>query len=308
MYLRRALVLLGVLLLCASVAFGGEIQDEVFPLERNGIPLHLERYQLAGGDIKGQLLLVHGLTYSSHEFDVDYKDYSFARFFARNGYAVWLLDIAGYGSSGAVADGFMPNSDYAAEDIHTAVQVILKTAGVKDVYVLGWSWGTVTSGRYAAKYPDEVRKLVLYAPILTGLGAAGVTEPFHANTWLHAAGDFQLSSDNQIDYDITDPIVVHVYLSNSWKYDGKGSPNGGRRDLMVDPSVRLIPTEKLTIPTLLIGGDKDDYINVDIIREAGKSLPQGSAVEIVSGAAHPMMMEKPYYKAFRDTVLRFLQK
>jgi hypothetical protein len=93
MYLRRVLVLLGVLLLCASAAFGGEIQEEVFPLERNGIQLHLERYQPTGGELKGQLLLVHGLTYSSHEFDIDYKDYSFARFFARYGCSI-LRDTA----------------------------------------------------------------------------------------------------------------------------------------------------------------------------------------------------------------------
>jgi hypothetical protein len=36
----------------------------------------------------GQMLLVHGLTFSSHEFDLNYKDYSLARWLANQGYVV----------------------------------------------------------------------------------------------------------------------------------------------------------------------------------------------------------------------------
>ena len=86
-----------------------------FPLTRNGIALHLDCLTMAGAVPQKHILLVHGVTYSSREFDIDYKDYSFARMLAREGYGVWSIDIAGYGRSGAVEDGFMPDSDYAAE-------------------------------------------------------------------------------------------------------------------------------------------------------------------------------------------------
>ena len=84
-------------------------------------------------------MLVHGLTYSSHEFNVDYKDYSLAKYFARRNYDVWLLDIAGYGQSQEVEDGFMPNSDYAAEDIAAAAKFILGKSKAESLDVLGWS-------------------------------------------------------------------------------------------------------------------------------------------------------------------------
>ena len=83
----------------------------VLPLERNGYKLHFDCMKRAGASPKKNILLVHGLTYSSHEFDVNYGDYSLVRFLADQGYAVWRLDVAGYGQSRAVEDGFLPNSD-----------------------------------------------------------------------------------------------------------------------------------------------------------------------------------------------------
>ena len=83
--------------LCLSAAWAGEILQENVPLERNGIQLHLERYAEQDGQEKKPILFVHGVTYSSHEFDVDYGDYSLTRYLARHGFEVWLLDIAGFG-------------------------------------------------------------------------------------------------------------------------------------------------------------------------------------------------------------------
>jgi len=303
----RCFLLAIVLVFHGFTAFAADIASQVFPLERNGVNLYLERLQVSGSTPEKQILLAHGLTYSSHEFDVDVGDYSLARFLADNGYAVWLLDIAGYGRSAKVTDGFATTSDSGAEDIAAAAKLITTTSGQEKIDVLGWSWGTVTGGRFAAKYPDMVRKVVLYAPILAGLAEVEVTEAYKIPDWAHAASDFQVKEDKTIDYDIVEPLVAAVFLSNCWRYDGAGSPNGGRRDLLVSPAKRLIPTASMKAPTLMIYGDKDDYINLDASNEALPSLPEGSKLEVIPGAAHAMMMEKPYYKAFRETVIKFLQ-
>ena len=283
-----------------------EITREVFPLERDGVKLHLEC--LKSGRDGEPLLLVHGLTFSSHEFDVNYKDYSLARFFARRGFSVWLLDIAGYGQSGEVEDGFTPDTDYAAEDVLAAAQVILEHEGRKSLDVLGWSWGAVIAGRFAAENPELVRKLVMYAPIVAGLGDADVDEEFHHNTWGTAVSDFQRNADKSINYSITEPEVVSAYTANCWRYDKDSSPNGGRRDLLVAPSERLIPTEDIDVPALIIAGSKDSYVSPELCREAFGTLKnKASRLEIVDGAGHIMMIEKPYYRAFRQKVLEFLR-
>lgn len=304
---RRTLILSFVLMLAAaSAGLCAEITRDVFPLERAGVRLHLEC--MKAGDSGDPLLLVHGLTFSSHVFDVDVKDYSLARFFAHRGFHVWLLDIAGYGRSQEVEDGFMPDSDYAAEDILAAVKFILAHEGRKSLDLLGWSWGGVTTGRFAAAAPELVRKLVLYAPVAAGLGQVNVEEEFNSNTWENAASDFQKNNDGSINYDITEPEVVHTFLSNCWRYDKDKSPNGGRRDLLVPESERLIPSGKIAVPVLLIAGTKDVYVTPELCREVFGTLSnKGSRLEIIDGAGHVMMMERPYYDVFRQRVLDFLR-
>ena len=296
-------------LLCLSTTQAAEVLRETVPLERNHVPLHLERYTLHDGKSKQPILFVHGVGFSSHEFDVDYKDYSLARYFARNGFEVWLLDIAGFGSSGAVEDGFLPDSDYAAEDIASAVRCILDRNNLSSMDILGWSWGTVTSSRFAAKYPEMVHKLVLYAPIVAGLGEKTVDKPFHKHTWDTAASDFQRKADGSIDFSIVEEPVANTYIANVWRYDRGSSPNAGVRDLLVSEDVRLLPTADIKAPVLIISGSKDQYVSPALCEEAYQTLSnKDSEICIVDGAAHAMMMERPYYKTFRERVMKFLKK
>ena len=285
-----------------------EYAYEEFPLERNGIELHLDRVKVEGTEPERNILLVHGLTYSSHEFDINYEDYSLVRLLARDGYAVWRVDVAGYGRSGQVEDGFQPDSDYAGEDINAAVEKIVAETGIDKIDVLGWSWGTVTSSRYAVKYPEHLNKLILYAPILSGLGAYDITDAFHYNTWEHAADDFQLDAEGHYDLTITDPVIIELYCSSCWHYDHDYSPNGGRRDLCVDASEKLIDLDSIQAPTLVICGDKDPYLSFDLVNTALEHLSEGSELVVIPGASHAVMIEAPFYHEFQSSVLSYLDE
>ena len=318
---KRTAVVLAVMLILslAACASGEEPQKQIsaaeqsvsysyteYPLERNGMDLHLDCMSVTGTNPDRSVLLIHGVTYSSHEFDIDYEDYSLVRFLAREGYAVWRLDIAGFGQSEEVEDGFLPDSDYAAEDIHAAVDKICEVSGQDKIDLLGWSWGTVTASRFVANHPEHINRLVLYAPILSGLGEVDVTEPFHHNTWEHAADDFQKNEDGTFDDSIADPVVIEMLCSSSWHYDKESSPNGGRRDICVDQAKTLIDLKKITVPTLVICGDKDPYLDYERINTALDDLPDGSALEVIEGASHVAYLEKPYYHDFQDRLIRFL--
>ena len=292
----------------ASVENETEYTYEEYPLSRNDIDLHLDCVTVRDSSPEKIILLTHGVTYSSHEFDVDYKDYSLVRFLAREGYAVWRLDIAGFGQSGEVKDGFMPDSDYAAEDIHAAVEKIVSQSGQDKIDVLGWSWGTVTASRFAIEHPEHINKLVLYAPILSGLGEMEVSEDFHHNTWEHAADDFQRDNSGGFDDTITEPEMIEMFCSSCWHYDGEQSPNGGRRDICIAQSEKLIDLSKITVPTLVICGGSDPYLNYDLVNTSLDSLPDGSALEVIEGGAHVIMYEKPYYHEFQDKLIAFLNK
>ncbi|MCR5301774.1 MAG: alpha/beta hydrolase [Lachnospiraceae bacterium] len=284
-----------------------EYSDDEYPLERNGIELYLSRFSVKDEQPEKNILLIHGVTYSSHEFDIDYRDYSLVRALAREGYGVWRLDIAGFGRSQEVENGLLPDSDYAAEDINAAVEKIVEVSGQQKIDVLGWSWGTVTVSRFAADHNEHINKLILYAPILCGIGKYDVKEPFHHNTWEHAADDFQKDEQGNIDHSTVDPAVVEMFCSSCWHYDGDSSPNGGRKDVCVDGSERLIDLNRITVPTLVICGDKDPYLDYDLVNDSLKHLPDGSKLEIIEGGSHVVYIEKNCYRLFQDKLLDFLE-
>ena len=281
---------------------------EEYPLIRNNVKLHLDRTEVTGKQPKKNILLVHGVTYSSHEFDIDYEDYSLVRVLARNGYSVWRLDIAGYGRSETITDGFLPDSNYAAEDINAAVNKIIQITGQNKIDLLGWSWGTVTAFKYASKHGEHINKLVLYAPILSGLGKSDIKEPFHRNSREHAAEDFQRDKNGKIDFSITDPAIAELWCSSCMRYDGDTSPNGGRREICVDESEKLIDISQIKMPVLIIYGDKDPYLNYKLIDSLKTQLPEGSLVKCIKGGSHIVFMEKPYHKDFQRILISFLKQ
>lgn len=282
-----------------------QYRDVVYPLERNGLQLHLDCLSVEGTESRRDVLLVHGLTYSSHVFDVDYADYSLARFLARHGFRVWRIDIAGYGRSERPDDGFAVTAEYAAQDVRAALLKIRELMKVETVDLLGWSWGTITTGAVDDRDRELVGRRVLYAPVLMGLGENAIADDYHRNTWEHAAEDFQKDESGAIRLDVVEQPVVDAFCSNCWRYDGEGSPNGGRREACCSEETTLLDFGRISSPTLVICGDKDPYMKLPLIRKSFEKLPQGSKLVVISGASHVAMLEKPFYREFQERVLEF---
>ena len=291
--------------------------DKQHPLQRKNIDLFLQQSTnevcaASQSNTATPILLLHGLTYSSHEFDVQHENYSLVNTLLRECKTVWSLDIAGYGRSAPVSDGFQPDTNYAADDIRAAVQHITSlTDQTNEIDLLGWSWGTNTATRYIENYPDDhdVRRMVLYAPLINAFdGNPAELDAFHANNWDHAASDFQVDADGNIDYTIAEPPVVHELLSNCWRYDQNSSPNGGRRDLLAGSDVQLFDPSQLDVPVLMIGGSEDPLLYLDLLKKGFDQLPRRdeSKLVIIEGASHIMMLEKACHEQFQDAVVDFL--
>ena len=283
--------------------------SQSYSVESHGLNLHVKTFKPVNGNRIKHILLVHGLTYSSHEFHIDYKDYSLVNFLSENGFQIWTMDITGYGGSEKPEDGFMVNTAYAAEDIAAVVGYIREKEQIDQIDLLGWSWGTVASSHMVASHAPWIRKLILYAPITSGYDGEEPRQDWHHNTWAHAAADFQLKN-GAIDYSIIEKPVASLFLANCWKYDQDASPNGGRKDLLKGSNEKLILAGSLKVPTLFIGGDRDPYLKWDEIESAYSQHPEKdkSLMIKIEGGAHALMMEKPYYRLFRNEVLLFLQK
>lgn len=103
----------------------------------DGTDLYLTKFWCPASWQDKNILMVHGLTYTQHVFDIKYKDYSVCEYFAKNGYTVWRLDLSGYGKSGKYEDGWKVTTQHAAEDEIYALEKICELQGVEKLDLLG---------------------------------------------------------------------------------------------------------------------------------------------------------------------------
>ena len=164
------------------------------------------------------------------------------------------------------------------------------------------------AGRFAAEHPEHLGKLILYAPIVTGLGTYELGEPFSHNTWNSAAEDFQRNGDGSFDLDVTDPILIEMFCSSCWHYDADTSPCGWKKEAFVDEHTKLIEPERISAATLLLYGDKDPNLNYNMLSGMLDLLPHGSETQVIEGGSHIMIYEKNCYKRFQNSIVSFLKK
>lgn len=295
--------------------------------EDNGKKLFLQKCSCEHSDPMKNLLCMHGLTLTQHIFDIDYKDYSVIRYFAKKGYTVWALDCGGYGRSEEYEDGFNVNTENAAKDILTAVEVIKEDTGCEKVDLMGWSWGTMTTSRAAGLRPDLIRKLVLIAPVTGGTMEAMPREAFTddsvrvdyefaARLFRHTlTGGDEVAAylnpveNDDIDYEITEKEVVGVAMHNVFRYDAqRPRPQGGQVDIYTAGDNWLIDGKAVKAPTYMIRGTDDVYTTPERLAELLSVLPEGSEACTIRGAGHGLYYEKDYYQEVRERILSFLEK
>ncbi len=105
---------------------------------------------------------------AAEAFDV--PGFSWMEYVARRGWDAFALDIRGFGRSsrppemGRPANGSQPvvRATDGVRDVDAAVDYIRRVCTTDRVSVVGWSWGAVVAGMYAAEHPNRVDRLVLY--------------------------------------------------------------------------------------------------------------------------------------------------
>lgn len=138
-----------------------------------GLALQVQRAGAARtGDRRGRdIVYVHGATFGA-DLSVYYRfdGRSWADRLNEAGFDVWGFDFVGYGNS----DRYPPDDgrpagrlDEAVPQLHRAVAAVRARNGARPVALLAHSWGGAVAARYAGMYPQDVKALVLFAPIVT---------------------------------------------------------------------------------------------------------------------------------------------
>jgi 3-oxoadipate enol-lactonase len=209
------------------------------------------------------------------------------------------FDNRGVGHSDA------PWPPYSVEQFARDGIAVMDAAGVERCHVYGVSMGGLTAEELALSYPDRVRSLVL--------GCTGCIErednpsrlPFAVQkTLLHvavrvnrlrprrASRHYGADTDDAVKAD--DLALLRTSRVTSSGLIGQAIAVGtysSRRRLA-----------NLDIPTLVIHGDADDVVAVDMGKELASVIP-GARLEILSGAGHNYLTE-PFGRA-NSLVLNF---
>jgi pimeloyl-ACP methyl ester carboxylesterase len=273
------------------------------------------------------LLFVHGATYPSDTmFDLKTDGTSWMESIAGHGYDVYSMDVRGYGRSTRPPEMDRPARDSApvvttdegVRDFGSVVDHIRQRRGVERLNLMGWSWGTVIAGAYAAQNPDNVERLVMYAPlwlrrISGGLRVDGQMGAYRTVT-LEAARQRWLTgvaADQQ--KDLIPPGVLESWWNANMEADPVGAkmnppavraPNG----LLVDAfkyweaDTRYYDPSAIRAPVLMVVGDWDvdtpAYMAQAMLARLTSS-PRKRLV-IVGEGTHHLMLERNRGQMFRE--------
>jgi pimeloyl-ACP methyl ester carboxylesterase len=285
-------------------------------------------------------LLVHGATLGAALFDLALPGYSAMGALADGGGPVYALDVRGYGHSlngqvmDAPADMHPPYARIgdAVKDIGAAVDFILASEKASALNLVGFSWGTVSSARYAGENPDKVARLVLYAPLYAehnSLWLDRIADPADRSRLNPKIGAYRLvtqedilqrwSADIDGDPDLCrEPGVAEAIFealarldsqTSSHKPEAFRSPTGALADLIgVFNGHPLYDPATITMPTLLVRGSDDTTSTDSDTKNLFAAIAARRKVyEVIAPGSHFLCVEKNRAKLYQ-AIKRFFEQ
>ena len=292
------------------------------------------------------VLFVHGATYpSTPDFDLQFKDYSWADWMVEKGYVVYMFDKRNYGFSTrekamdepAANNKPVSRSYLVIRDIGAVVDHIRKKHNVNKVSLIGWSWGAMTAGYYTSLNSEKVKSLVMYAPAYAfglhtnlgpGSGLQNKRKPYEFN---YGMGAYRLGSKTANDgrWDGEIPVadknsyreegVRDAFALEALKTDpttesrtppALRAPNGVMEDTFMQATGRSIwNASSIYVPTLVIAGEFDTWSYPEDREGLMRDLSNAPVKKnvLIRNATHFVLFEKPRLEFFTE-IANFLKE
>jgi pimeloyl-ACP methyl ester carboxylesterase len=292
------------------------------------------------------VLFIHGATYpSTPDFDLPYKDYSWANWMVERGYAVYMFDKRNYGFSTrekvmdepAANNKPVSRSYLVIRDIGAVVDHIRKKHKVNKVTLIGWSWGAMTAGYYTSLHSEKINKLVLYAPAYAfplhtnlgpGSGLQNKRKPYEFN---YGLGAYRTNSaaQNQGRWDGEIPVpdksqyreqaVVDAFANEALATDPTSgsrtppslrAPNGVLEDSFMQATGRRIwNASSIYVPVLMIAGEYDTWSYPEDREGLLRDLTNAPVKKqvLIKDATHFVLFEKQRFEFFNE-IVKFLKE
>lgn len=268
-----------------------------------GIRFHYVRYDPPGGapvGVGAPILLLHGFPQTWYSWRLVAGPLA-----AATGRAVYAIDTKGNGASDKPRpDRKTPQGRYDVGRLAYELRALLATLGIAPVVVVGHDWGGPQAAMLAGRYPEAVERLVLVdGPTLLPRNPLRVLHAFAFQIpflpeWLFRRGGVRVMSANLRAFSgqgVFTEAEARVY------YEPLAAPGGIEAALAYYrswwPNMRLQrrllqERQVLQAPTLLIWGDRDPALPLEVPQRMLRYIP-GGALAILKDTGHWVPEQRP---------------
>ncbi len=276
-------IALGMLL----IATAGAAELQRHSVDVDGHPLAL--WEKSAVDPTEAVLLIHGRTWSAlPDFDLQVagEDLSLMDGLVAEGYAVFALDLRGYGESPRDESGWLtPNR--AADDVAAVISwIAAKRSWHEKPHLFGWSMGSTISQLMAQRHPGRIASLTLFGywrdlDETLPADAEGIVPLRAVNTAAAAASDFITPGS------ISDKAIA-AYVAVALAADPV------RTDVRRLDHYNALDPSLIRVPTLVIQGEFDPIAPADRQAKLFMRLGTGHKQWVsVPGGDHAAFLEAP---------------
>lgn len=281
----RILAALVAVAVYSSAGIAAELRRHT--VEVDGHPVAL--WEKSAEHASESLLLVHGRTWSAlPDFDlqVDGEELSLMDGLVEKGYAVYAVDLRGYGETPRDATGWLtPNR--AADDVAGILRWISEQRnGEINPHLFGWSMGSTISQLAVQRHPGTASSLTLFGywrdiDVALPPDEPGIEPLRESTTAAAAASDFV--TPGSISQAAIDAYVAAALDADPVRTDVRG----------VD-QYNALDGAQITIPTLVIAGEHDPLAPAEYQARLFLSIGTGHKQYVsVPGGDHAAFLETP---------------
>jgi pimeloyl-ACP methyl ester carboxylesterase len=272
-------------------------------IEVDGMSVHYRVEGLAQDSIP--LVLLHGTGASLHTWDGWVNALKSERKIIR-------LDLPAYGLTGP-----NPTSDYTQEFYATFINNFLTKLGVRQCIISGNSLGGSIAWNFAVKYPKKVSKMILVDAGGYAMKSKSVPIAFQVAGWPLIKNLFKYVTPRSIVQKSVENVYVDKSKVNEILVDRyfELSLREGNRQAFIDrmsefrnkgiTNIKTSQIKYLSMPTLIIWGDKDLLIPLEVGEKFHTDLPNDTLVVFKNLGHTPMEEDAENTVA---TVKEFLKK
>jgi pimeloyl-ACP methyl ester carboxylesterase len=266
-----------------SVAVGSVTPMPVAPA--NGIEIYYDDF---GDPDDPALILLAGLGSQL----LNYPD-ELCLAFVDRGMRVVRMDNRDVGLSTHLPEG----AGYSISDMAADVVGLMDHLGIEHAHVWGSSMGGVIAQVLAIEHPDRTRSII---SVQSGTGEASIGEPADGVLEVMLANSAPAADRDEaiekfvrtVDTLVNNPAVSDSEaqrIKGAAMYDRSYDPSGVGRQLgaMISAPPRIDELRALTVPALVIHGNRDPLIGIDAGRRTAELIPRSTFVEI-DGMGHDL--------------------